>query len=244
YNNNGNSFQGQRRFNRSVSRIFNQNRPRSLSNVQQQPQQQQGENRSNQRRGPRQIRLNDFLPEEFRDPSENTRNPPQDFNINTAATTTYTTTPPDALPQRTIFASDKNDNDENETDNSEDLVEFVLNNRNKSEIAALRANISDLQIQLTTYWTYTTSEAITQKLAHTTSELAANLITDRIRQTTTNVGQATSFSIPSTVTTISTIKNQTRDPVDRLEKYILEYLHKCTQHVKKLAKNRIQLAKA
>ncbi|CAF4104836.1 unnamed protein product, partial [Rotaria sordida] len=100
------------------------------------------------------------------------------------------------------------------------------------EIAALSANISYLQIQLSTYWMHTTSEATTQKIVHTTAELTANLVT------TTNA------NIPSLATTMSTIKNQTREPVDRLEKYILEYLHKCTQHVKKLAENRIQLAKA
>ncbi|CAF4388936.1 unnamed protein product [Rotaria magnacalcarata] len=35
-----------------------------------------------------------------------------------------------------------------------------------------------------------------------------------------------------------------RDAVDRIEKYILEYIHHCTQHVKKVAETRIQLAKS
>ncbi|CAF4614474.1 unnamed protein product, partial [Rotaria sp. Silwood2] len=76
-------------------------------------------------------------------------------------------------------------------------------------------------------------------------ELTANLVTDKIRQiSTTNTGQTTSFSIPYAATTVSAIKNQTREPVHRLEKRLLHYLHKCTQHVKKLAENRMQLAKA
>ncbi|CAF2653934.1 unnamed protein product [Rotaria sp. Silwood2] len=77
------------------------------------------------------------------------------------------------------------------------------------------------------------------------AELTANLVTDKIRQiSTTNTGQTTSFSIPYAATTVSAIKNQTREPVHRLEKRLLHYLHKCTQHVKKLAENRMQLAKA
>ncbi|CAF4533708.1 unnamed protein product [Rotaria sp. Silwood2] len=38
-------------------------------------------------------------------------------------------------------------------------------------------------------------------------------------------------------------KNYAREPVERIEKFILEYIHFCTQHVKKLAQSRIQLAK-
>ncbi|CAF3575540.1 unnamed protein product [Rotaria sordida] len=352
YNNNnyyyysGNTFQGRRR-------SFFRRQQRSRSNRQ-------------RRRGPRQIRLNDFMPKNLQgDCSQDSRNLPDDFNLNNA----ITTAPPDALPQRTIFTNNTNNttqpfivnqpnnnltqqrtntssyrrrqrryrqqqyqhqnnidynnrfeilndindiDNENEFDNNNDLVEIEINNnknkiknknRNKTkkkiriylqpnrilkwfeesskqsknaisgrgnqaytlattsiydewirnnyelqvwqeyfklgtekkltdEIAALSANISYLQIQLSTYWMHTTSEATTQKIVHTTAELTANLVT------TTNA------NIPSLATTMSTIKNQTREPVDRLEKYILEYLHKCTQHVKKLAENRIQLAKA
>ncbi|CAF3944665.1 unnamed protein product [Rotaria sordida] len=42
----------------------------------------------------------------------------------------------------------------------------------------------------------------------------------------------------------TTVKNYVREPVERIEKYILEYIHFCTQHVKKMAQTRIQLAKA
>ncbi|CAF1283858.1 unnamed protein product [Rotaria sp. Silwood1] len=87
---------------------------------------------------------------------------------------------------------------------------------------------------------HTTSETTGQKLAHTTAELTTNLVTDRIRQN----NPTTNSNMPTTSTTISNVKKQTREPVDRLEKYILEYLNKCTQHVKTLAENRIKLAKA
>ncbi|CAF3262446.1 unnamed protein product, partial [Rotaria sp. Silwood2] len=39
------------------------------------------------------------------------------------------------------------------------------------------------------------------------------------------------------------IKNQIREPIDRLENYILEYIHTHTQHIKKLAETKVQLAK-
>ncbi|CAF1503656.1 unnamed protein product [Rotaria sordida] len=357
------------------------------------------------RRGPRQLRLNDFMPEEFRDPSQGATNLPQEFNLNTAIA------PPDALPQRSRFMnvtqpfivnennnpiqqqqeqqqirtttasyrrrqrryrqqqyhqrqnninnnrfeilSDINDIDENEneTDDLADLYELNINkNKNKlnknntkkdkgkrkkirlylepnrilkwfeenskhsknaisgrgnqaytlatvslydewirnnyelqvwqeylklgqkekywakeviqhtkrrdnlinskfvekkikrltDEIATLSASVSDLQIQLSTYWKHTTSEATTQKIVHTTAELTANLVTDRMQSATTTTDTAS--NLPAT--TISGIKNQIREPVDRLEKYFLDYLYKCTQHVKKLSENRIQLAKA
>ncbi|CAF4828079.1 unnamed protein product, partial [Rotaria sp. Silwood2] len=47
----------------------------------------------------------------------------------------------------------------------------------------------------------------------------------------------------STVAATTTTKNYAREPVERIEKYILEYIHFCTQHMKKLAQSRIQLAK-
>ena len=88
-------------------------------------------------------------------------------------------------------------------------------NRLTTDIARLGATISDMQIQLSTYWNQTT--AVIQ---------------------TNNTNTAT------TTTTSSTTTNRARDPVDRLEKCILKYIHHCTQHIKKLAETRIQLAKA
>ncbi|CAF4700914.1 unnamed protein product [Rotaria sp. Silwood2] len=45
-------------------------------------------------------------------------------------------------------------------------------------------------------------------------------------------------------TSATTNANRTRDPADRLEKIILKYIHYCTQHVKKMAEQKIQLARA
>ncbi|CAF5092480.1 unnamed protein product, partial [Rotaria magnacalcarata] len=59
-----------------------------------QPQQEQQQ----RRRRPRQLRLNDFMPTELRDPSPTAPNLPQEFNLGTI------TAPPDALPQRQVFA--------------------------------------------------------------------------------------------------------------------------------------------
>ncbi|CAF4993794.1 unnamed protein product, partial [Rotaria magnacalcarata] len=56
------------------------------------------------RRGPRQMRLNDFMPPAIREPSPNL---PPDFNLETTTATT-TTAPPDALPQRERFATIRN----------------------------------------------------------------------------------------------------------------------------------------
>jgi hypothetical protein len=38
--------------------------------------------------------------------------------------------------------------------------------------------------------------------------------------------------------------NRIREPIDRLEKSVLKYIQHCTQHVKKMSENKIQLAKA
>jgi hypothetical protein len=77
------------------------------------------------------------------------------------------------------------------------------------KIGQASASISDLQIQLGTYWT-----------------------------------QAAAGSLTSTSTTTTSNTNRARDPVDRVEKSILKYIQHCTQHVKKMAEIKIQLAKA
>ena len=66
-------------------RRFNRNRRSSLSGSRQ------------ERRGPRQMRLNDFMPSQLRDISPNAPNLPQDFNLQNAGSTTNTrpTTPVD-----------------------------------------------------------------------------------------------------------------------------------------------------
>jgi hypothetical protein len=78
-----------------------------------------------------------------------------------------------------------------------------------TNIAEANATISNLQIQLSTYW----SQAIA--------------------------------GVPVSTTTSSTNNsNRLRDSTERLEKIILKYIQHCTQHVKKLAENKIQLARA
>ncbi|CAF1365937.1 unnamed protein product, partial [Rotaria sordida] len=95
--------QQQRRFVRRTSarRISQNRRSGSRSN------QRRSRSRQQRRRVTRQIRLNDFMPQELREPSPNL---PNDFNLattNTAITTAsnFNNVPVDALPQRTIFAS-------------------------------------------------------------------------------------------------------------------------------------------
>ncbi|CAF1452434.1 unnamed protein product [Rotaria sordida] len=107
------------------------------------------------RRGPRTIRLNDFMPTELREPSPNL---PPEFNI---ATTTTTDVPPDALPQRERFAQ------RNTTQ------PFTKINRLTTAIAEACATISELQIQLSTYWMQTISETTNQRLAQTTANIVA-----------------------------------------------------------------------
>ncbi|CAF4858223.1 unnamed protein product [Rotaria socialis] len=119
-------------------------------------------------------------------------------------------------------------------------------NQLMTSIAQASASISDLQIQLATYWEYNAAEITAQKQAQTTAELTTNLIIERTGLTTTTTRVRSPILAPNTMaTTASTItKGQHRDPVERLEKHILEYIHHCTLHVKKMAENRIQLAKA
>jgi hypothetical protein len=113
-----------------------------------------------------------------------------------------------------------------------------------ASIAQASATISDLQIELSTYWIQNSSDITTQKQAHTTAELTTNLILEK-----TGLGSTLSkTTVPATTITTTagstTIKSVYRDPVDRLEKHILDYIHHCTKHVKKVAETRIQLAKA
>ncbi|CAF1470473.1 unnamed protein product, partial [Rotaria magnacalcarata] len=113
-------------------------------------------------------------------------------------------------------------------------------NRLYDNITEATATITDVQIQLSAYWTQNTTEATAQKQAQMTAELAANLIIER-----TGLATTTSTIAPSGASTI-TIRpsSSARDSVDRLEKLILEYLYQCTKHVKTMTDNRIQLCKA
>ncbi|CAM2705332.1 unnamed protein product [Rotaria socialis] len=63
--------------------------------------------REQRRSGPRQLRLNDFMPTQLRDTSPVLANLPSNSNLNTDPTTTATrpNQPANALPQRTKFAT-------------------------------------------------------------------------------------------------------------------------------------------
>ncbi|CAF4698177.1 unnamed protein product, partial [Rotaria sp. Silwood2] len=108
-------------------------------------------------------------------------------------------------------------------------------NRLTQNITEASAIISDLQIQLTTYWTQVNAE----KLVSTIADVTANIVVEKINKATTTTTSPT--TAPSTVN--PPIKNQIREPIDRLENYILEYIHTHTQHIKKLAETKVQLAK-
>ncbi|CAF3783142.1 unnamed protein product [Rotaria sp. Silwood1] len=127
-------------------------------------------------------------------------------------------------------------------------------NRLTSDITRVCATISELQIQLSTYWIQTISEIANQKLAQATANIVAKKLTvEKARQpvTTVTVGTDTDDELvtgtvetaPTVAATTTTCKNYAREPVEHSEKYILEYIHFCTQHVKKMAQSRIQLAK-
>ncbi|CAF1550385.1 unnamed protein product, partial [Rotaria magnacalcarata] len=93
----------------------------------------------------------------------------------------------------------------------------------------------------------TTSEITNQRLAQATTK---NILLERTRQATTTAAAAaatttdTDDEISTRAPTTTTAKNYAREPVDRIEKFILEYIKSCTQHVQKMAQIRIQLAKA
>ncbi|CAF3804399.1 unnamed protein product [Rotaria sp. Silwood1] len=112
-------------------------------------------------------------------------------------------------------------------------------NRLTQNITEASATISNLQIQLTTYWTQVNGEKLT--------DIIGNIVYDKInkKSTTTTATVTSPTTAPTTITTTTTsLKNQIREPTERLENYILEYIYTYTQHVKKLAETKIQLAKA
>ncbi|CAF5013744.1 unnamed protein product, partial [Rotaria sp. Silwood1] len=113
-------------------------------------------------------------------------------------------------------------------------------NRLTQNITEASATISNLQIQLTTYWTQVNGEKLT--------DIVGNIIYDKINKKSTTaattVTSPTTAPMTTTTTTTTSLKNQIREPTERLENYILEYIYTYTQHVKKLAETKIQLAKA
>ncbi|CAM2728605.1 unnamed protein product [Rotaria socialis] len=131
-----------------------------------------------------------------------------------------------------------------ETTNSRFINKKI--NQIMANIAQASATVSKLQMELNTYWMQNSSEIITQKQAQTTAELTTNLVLERTGLGSTLSKNTVPASTITTTTTAgsTTIKGVYRDPVDRLEKHILDYIHHCTQHAKKIAETRIQLAKA
>ncbi|CAF5149860.1 unnamed protein product, partial [Rotaria sp. Silwood1] len=116
-------------------------------------------------------------------------------------------------------------------------------------IVQATATISDLQIQLTTYWAQVNAEKLTTTIAENVATIVCEKINNNKKSTTATTTTAAAATSPTatpspTITTTNTLKNQVRDPIERLEKYILEYIRTYTQHVKKMAENKVQLAKA
>ena len=113
-------------------------------------------------------------------------------------------------------------------------------------IARTSATISDLQIQLNTYWPQLMTEAYAQKQTQAIAELISNMIIDRtgLSNVTRETGsEPTTLPARETTTSSTITRVPNRDLVDRIDKHLLEYIHHCTQHVKKRAQSRIELVK-
>ncbi|CAF1412533.1 unnamed protein product [Rotaria sordida] len=117
-------------------------------------------------------------------------------------------------------------------------------NRLTESIAQATATISDLQIQLTTYWTQVNVEKLTNTIAENVATIVCEKINNNKKSTTTTAAPATSPTTTPLPTAANTLKNQVREPIEKLEKYILKYVYTYTQHVKKMAETKVQLAKA
>ncbi|CAF1403495.1 unnamed protein product, partial [Rotaria sp. Silwood1] len=116
-------------------------------------------------------------------------------------------------------------------------------------VAQSNANITDLKIQLRTYWSQVPSHRKFKKIGNNIAETAMPSTESAIRikaATTTRTAPA-----PTTTQATTTSKSvlvpltieRIRSKIDELEKLLLKYLQHCTQHVKKFHENRIQLAK-
>jgi hypothetical protein len=89
-------------------------------------------------------------------------------------------------------------------------------NQLTAKIAQSSASITNLQVPLCTYWT----------------QINPNV-----------VSTATTATVATNAPSAPSATGRTRDPIDRIEKIILKYVQHCTQHVKKLAQNKIRSAK-
>ncbi|MCC7160058.1 MAG: hypothetical protein IT281_11070, partial [Ignavibacteria bacterium] len=72
-------------------------------------------------------------------------------------------------------------------------------NQLMTSIAQASANISDLRIQLATYWEYNAAKMTAQKQAQTTAELTTNLIIERTGLTTTTTTTTTQARSPTLI---------------------------------------------
>ena len=107
-------------------------------------------------------------------------------------------------------------------------------NRLTSDIIQANTAITDLQIQLGTYWTQTLAQSTAQANAQTAAELTSRLVLETMGQTSTQTVDPT--AAPTTNSTTATNR-------DRVEKAIFKYIQHCTQHVKRMCEARMQLAK-
>ncbi|CAF4763730.1 unnamed protein product, partial [Rotaria sp. Silwood2] len=100
-------------------------------------------------------------------------------------------------------------------------------NRLTTNIARVYATISELQIQLSTYWMHTSSETTNQRLAQTTANIVAKkLLVEKARSTVApgHVGTdredelttGTTELIPPAALTTAATKNYAREPVERI----------------------------
>ncbi|CAF3183115.1 unnamed protein product, partial [Rotaria sp. Silwood2] len=110
-------------------------------------------------------------------------------------------------------------------------------NQLSTVVAQANATISDLKVQLRTYW----SQVPGYRKGKPTA--------DNVAQTTTTTNTTTPTEITATATTPKPIAvpltvDKIRSKTEEIEKLILKYLQHCTQHVKKINETRIQLAKA
>ncbi|CAF1495244.1 unnamed protein product, partial [Rotaria sordida] len=216
------------------------------------------------------------MPTELRESSPNL---PPEFNIATITAPTITTTttmniPPDALPQREIFARKNTTQPFTLEEHSRSPKNTISGRGNQAYVLASVSiydewvrNNYELQVwqaylKMGTEQKHWAKEVVrrtkrrdnvintrfVQKKINRLPTVIAEAL-DRTRQTiavgsietdTDNeLGTGTTGAAPTT-----TVKNYVRKPVERIKKYILEYIHFCTQHVKKRAQTRIQLAKA
>ncbi|CAF4565788.1 unnamed protein product [Rotaria sp. Silwood2] len=110
-------------------------------------------------------------------------------------------------------------------------------NQITSTIVQICASISDLQIQLATYWSQVPKRTAKRNDINNQATTQTPIL-----DTNTNAQPVTTDETAPTPTPTLT-PERVRSETHRLEEGILKYIQNCTQHVKKSAENRIKLAK-